>query len=85
MHKTELILLQALDLSGAQLKKRQVEMIDIATDPVEKYVEEEDPCKFKSQKTGRGPLKAGWHVSRYALTSCRPLAGCTAPSRSRSL
>jgi hypothetical protein len=56
--------LQALDISAAQLKKRQVEMIDIATDPVEKYVEEEDPCKFKSRKTGRGPLKAGWHVSR---------------------
>ncbi|GAQ84129.1 Phosphatidylinositol transfer protein [Klebsormidium nitens] len=51
----------ALDMSAAQLKKRQVEMIDIATDPVEKYVEEEDPCKFKSKKTGRGPLKAGWH------------------------
>ena len=38
-------------------------MIDIANDPVKAndYKAHEDPTKFKSQKTGRGPLVGpGW-------------------------
>lgn len=54
--------LQALGLDPKIVKKRQVEFIDIAMDPVENYVESEDPMMFKSQKTGRGPLKEGWQV-----------------------
>ncbi|XP_073392189.1 uncharacterized protein [Physcomitrium patens] len=50
----------ALGLDPKIVKKRQVEFIDIAMDPVENYVESEDPMMFKSQKTGRGPLKEGW-------------------------
>lgn len=54
--------LQALALDAKTIKKRQVEFIDIAMDPVENYVEAEDPMKFKSAKTGRGPLQEGWQV-----------------------
>jgi hypothetical protein len=50
----------ALNLDSKMIKKRQVEFIDIAMDPVETYVEDEDPTKFRSQKTGRGPLEEGW-------------------------
>jgi hypothetical protein len=50
----------ALNLDSKMIKKRQVEFIDIAMDPVETYVEDEDPTKFRSQKTGRGPLQEGW-------------------------
>jgi hypothetical protein len=53
---------QALKLDSKMIKKRQVEFIDIAMDPVETYVEDEDPTKFTSQKTGRGPLEEGWQV-----------------------
>ncbi|CAM6084754.1 unnamed protein product [Calypogeia fissa] len=50
----------ALGLDAKTLKKRQVEFIDIGLDPVEVYVEDEDPAKFKSKRTGRGPLLEGW-------------------------
>eukprot|EP01118_Nematostelium_gracile_P008741 TRINITY_DN289_c0_g1_i1.p1 TRINITY_DN289_c0_g1~~TRINITY_DN289_c0_g1_i1.p1 ORF type:complete len:292 (-),score=74.15 TRINITY_DN289_c0_g1_i1:39-914(-) len=45
-------------LDAAQLKQREVEYINIATDPVDPryYKEEEDPKLFTSKKTGRGPL-----------------------------
>jgi hypothetical protein len=50
-------------LTGKPLEKRVVELIDIAApvDPA-KYKEEEDPAKFKSARTGRGPLapSPGW-------------------------
>jgi hypothetical protein len=60
---------QALKLDAKTVKKRQVEFIDIAMDPVENYVESEDPMKFKSQKTGRGPLEEGWQVrSSYFIS-----------------
>ena len=38
--------------------------MDIATDPVDPkdYSEDTDPTKFKSEKTGRGPLSGGWKV-----------------------
>ena len=45
------------NLSKEMLKKRQVVIVDI-TDPIppSKYKESEDPCKFRSTKTGREPL-----------------------------
>jgi hypothetical protein len=44
------------------LKQREVIKIDIANDPVAPadYKADQDPSKFKSKKTGRGPLKADW-------------------------
>ena len=38
--------------------------VDIAYDPIPeyKYKGEEDLTKFKSKKTGRGPLQEGWKV-----------------------
>lgn len=57
----------ALGLDPKTLKKRNVDFIDIATDPVEAYVEEEDPSKFKSKRTGRGPLFGGW------MKKCEPV------------
>lgn len=49
-------------LSAEELSARKLEFLDIATErvPEYKYKENEDPCKFKSQKTGRGPLSANW-------------------------
>ncbi|CAM6091873.1 unnamed protein product [Calypogeia fissa] len=57
----------ALNMDPKTLKKRQVEFIDIAMDQVENYVAEEDPTLFKSEKTGRGPLKEGW------IAKCEPV------------
>ncbi|CAF3412231.1 unnamed protein product [Rotaria socialis] len=49
-------------LSSDDLAVRKLEYLDIAIEPVPayKYKESEDPCKFKSEKTGRGPLMPGW-------------------------
>ena len=45
-----------------KLKVREVVMIDIANDLIQSsdYKPHEDPTKFKSQKTGRGPLVGKW-------------------------
>jgi len=50
------------NLSGEILKQREVDFIDIVTESVapKYYKSEEDPTLFKSEKTGRGPLQAGW-------------------------
>jgi len=49
------------NLSEKDLKKREVEIIDITADLPEKdYKPDEDPTKFHSEKTGRGPLEPGW-------------------------
>ena len=52
-------------LDSQELKAREVIDIDIANDPVSPadYKEEEDPSKFKSEKTGRGPLGKEWKTS----------------------
>ncbi|ELU07067.1 hypothetical protein CAPTEDRAFT_164238 [Capitella teleta] len=50
-------------LDEETLKKREVITIDIANDPVSRqdYKPDEDPSKYKSEKTGRGPLVgANW-------------------------
>lgn len=49
-------------LPADELATRKLEYLDIATEriPDYKYKESEDPCKFKSEKTGRGPLTTTW-------------------------
>lgn len=44
---------------------REVIMIDIANDPIQAsdYKPTEDPTKFQSVKTGRGPLLNKWQDS----------------------
>jgi len=49
------------NLPEKELKKREVEIIDITSPAPEKdYKEDEDPTTFHSEKTGRGPLESGW-------------------------
>ncbi|XP_006812237.1 phosphatidylinositol transfer protein alpha isoform-like isoform X2 [Saccoglossus kowalevskii] len=57
------------NLGPEEVKKREVIFIDIANDPVSSkdYNEKQDPSKFHSQKTGRGPLKGDW---RKTCTPC---------------
>eukprot|EP00163_Fabomonas_tropica_P003130 TRINITY_DN125_c0_g1_i1.p1 TRINITY_DN125_c0_g1~~TRINITY_DN125_c0_g1_i1.p1 ORF type:complete len:275 (+),score=93.33 TRINITY_DN125_c0_g1_i1:223-1047(+) len=57
------------EASEEVLKKREVDFIDIAMDPIDKkaYVEEEDPTKFRSEKAGRGPLTEGWQKTSDPL------------------
>merc|ERR1711879_255115 len=45
-----------LELEKSQLKQRVIKRVDII-DPVP---DSEDPTKFKSEKTGRGPLEKDW-------------------------
>lgn len=61
------------------LKTREVIQIDIANDPVNKadYKTSEDPKKFKSEKTGRGPLdKADWMENAQPVMTCYKLVTC---------
>lgn len=50
------------NLSEDEIKKRKIVNIDIANDHVEPadYKPDEDPTKFHSEKTGRGPLGPNW-------------------------
>lgn len=50
------------DLTGSELRNRQVDMIDVVRDQLygSDYVREEDPRIFVSAKTGRGPLSEEW-------------------------
>eukprot|EP00117_Sycon_ciliatum_P038576 scpid101342/ scgid4098/ Phosphatidylinositol transfer protein alpha isoform; Phosphatidylinositol-transfer protein 35 kDa isoform len=52
------------NLPADALKDREVINIDIANDPFNErpVKEEEDPAKFHSQVTGRGPLTGDWAV-----------------------
>lgn len=61
------------NLGQKELTKREVVNIDIANDPVSDadYKEDEDPTKFKSEKTGRGPLAASWQE-----TQAEPVMTC---------
>ncbi|CAF1619942.1 unnamed protein product, partial [Adineta ricciae] len=60
-------------LSGDELKKRNIVYINIA-DPVSRadYKEADDPEKYKSAKTGRGPLLA----SQPWQKTCQPYMCC---------
>lgn len=49
------------NLSADELKKRSIIDIDIAASvEARDYKEDEDPAKFHSEKTGRGPLGPNW-------------------------
>ncbi|KAK2947411.1 putative Phosphatidylinositol transfer protein 1 [Blattamonas nauphoetae] len=53
-------------LPAAELKKCKVDVIDIAQPPPKgkEYDVREDPTKWKSQKSGRGPLSnKGWYLA----------------------
>nr|CFW94246.1 Eka-PI transferase 3 protein [Euperipatoides kanangrensis] len=52
-----------------KLKKREIVYIDIANDSIERrdYKPDEDPSKFHSERTGRGPLVGEWP------NTCQPL------------
>lgn len=56
------------NLTPEQLSKREIIVINIA-DPVSsaEYVEDEDPTKFQSKKTNRGPLKDNWYQTTQPL------------------
>ncbi len=63
------------NLPHDKLKEREVVMIDIANDPVNKadYKPTEDPTKFKSTKTGRGPLTGKWTGKAKPVMTCYKL------------
>ncbi|CAH0548655.1 unnamed protein product [Brassicogethes aeneus] len=64
------------ELSAEKLKQREVVYIDIANDPVTNndYKEDEDPKKFKSEKTGRGPLVTqNWRDDVKPVMTCYKL------------
>jgi hypothetical protein len=60
-------------LDRETLEKREVVKIDIANDPVDRrdYKPLEDPSRFKSEKTGRGPL-----VGQNWEPNCKPVMCC---------
>jgi hypothetical protein len=63
------------DLDQEMLKKREVDIVDIATDKLDPkdYKEDEDPMKFHSEKTGRGPLGENWMKKCPKLMTCYKL------------
>jgi len=63
------------ELDKKKLKERIVVPIDIANDPVATadYKENEDPTKFTSSKTGRGPLQGGWRSEVEPVMTCYKL------------
>jgi hypothetical protein len=67
---TDIDVANVLNLPAAELKSRTVEYIDIrkaASDPGAKdYKTTGDCTKFKSAKTGRGPLGPGWERAKGA-------------------
>ena len=63
-------------LSQQHLVKRTVDKIDIVNDPIsaKDYKETEDPNKYQSVKTGRGPLSGiGWEKSHDPVMCCYKL------------
>lgn len=64
------------ELPPEKLKTREVVFIDIANDPVapSDFKEDEDPAKFKSTKTGRGPLVGpNWKNNVNPVMTCYKL------------
>uniref|UniRef100_A0A336K9M3 CSON004792 protein n=1 Tax=Culicoides sonorensis TaxID=179676 RepID=A0A336K9M3_CULSO len=67
------------ELPPEKLKQREIVNIDIANDPVASsdYKPSEDPTKFKSEKTGRGPLTGpDWKKSVTPVMTCYKLVTC---------
>jgi len=62
-------------LDEKQLKNRDIDVIDIGIDKVEKkdYKKEEDPTLVRSEKAGRGPLFDGWTKSITPVMCCYKL------------
>ena len=62
-------------LNQQELIKRTIEKIDIANDVYDPkdYKESEDPRKFKSEKTGRGPLEGKWQQQQDPVMCCYKL------------
>lgn len=70
---------QVHELPPDKLKIRDIVHIDISNDPVASadYKEDEDPSKFKSQKTGRGPLVGkDWKHNVQPVMTCYKLVTC---------
>jgi len=65
----------ALNISQDSLEKREVVIIDVANDPVDKkdYKEDQDPTLYHSEKTGRGPLKDDWIKTVTPIMTCYKL------------
>jgi len=63
------------ELSQEKLLLREVVMIDIASDPISQsdYKPLEDPARYKSTKSGRGPLKGTWQHSVKPVMTCYKL------------
>ncbi|XP_026810845.1 phosphatidylinositol transfer protein alpha isoform isoform X1 [Rhopalosiphum maidis] len=63
------------ELSPEKLKQREVQIIDIGNDSISSsdYKEDEDPKKFKSQKSGRGPLQGNWIETANPVMTCYKL------------
>lgn len=63
------------ELPSDKLKIREIVTIDIANDPVlpGDYKPDEDPAKFKSAKTDRGPLVGKWHDTVKPVMTCYKL------------
>ncbi|CAG9104049.1 unnamed protein product [Plutella xylostella] len=63
------------ELPPEKLKIREVINIDIANDPLPSadYKPETDPTKFKSAKTGRGPLIGDWKKDVKPVMTCYKL------------
>jgi hypothetical protein len=64
------------ELPADKLKHRDVIYVDIVNDSVntKDYKEAEDPTKFQSTKTGRGPFKGkDWQASTTPLMTCYKL------------
>ena len=66
------------ELSTEKLHKREVIRIDIANDriPTSDYKEATDPTRFKSTKTGRGPLSGSWIKTTDPVMTCYKLVTC---------
>ncbi|KAL0080187.1 hypothetical protein J3Q64DRAFT_1814971 [Phycomyces blakesleeanus] len=66
----------ALNIPEADLKKREIVMIDVANDKIDAkdYKPEEDPKLVKSVKTGRGPLsEPDWQKKCEPVMTCYKL------------
>lgn len=67
-----------LNLTEEELSVREVDFIDIVNDPIDesKYKEEEDLTKFKSKKTGRGPLGKDWRDTTKPIMCSYKVVRC---------
>lgn len=65
-------------LPSTDLAKRDVVFVDIVNDTVESkdYKAEWDPSKVRSEKAGRGPLKADWRETSKPIMCCYKLVTC---------